>query len=145
MTPPALRTRWRRTVRALRASEVEQGSAIAEFVMVTALLLIITLAVFQLGLALYVRNTLISAASEGARYGARADASPGDGIARTSALSSSFAEDVSAAARTTPGGVRVVEVTVSAPLPVIGPLGPEGALTVSGRAFSEQQVTAVTP
>ena len=150
MTPPALRTRWRRTVRALRASEVEQGSAIAEFVMVTALLLVITLAVFQLGLALYVRNTLISAASEGARYGARADASPGDGIARTSALitsslSSSFAEDVSAGARTTSGGVRVVEVTVSAPLPVIGPLGPEGALTVSGRAFSEQQVTAVTP
>ena len=40
--------------------------------MVTALLLVVALAVFQLGLALYVRNTLISAASEGARYGARA-------------------------------------------------------------------------
>ena len=91
--------------------------------MVTALLLVVSLAVFQLGLALLVRNTLLSAASEGARYGARADASPGDEIARTSALitsslSASFAEDVSAAAVTTPSGVRVVEVTVSAPLPV---------------------------
>jgi len=118
--------------------------------MVTALLLVVALAVFQLGLALYVRNTLISAASEGARYGARADAAPSDGIARTSALitsslSSSFAEDVSATARTTPSGVRVVEVTVSAPLPVIGPIGPSGMLTVSGRAFSEEQVLRVVP
>jgi Flp pilus assembly protein TadG len=118
--------------------------------MVTALLLVVSLAVFQLGLALLVRNTLLSAASEGARYGARADASPGDGIARTSALitsslSASFAEDVSAAAVTTPSGVRVVEVTVSAPLPVIGPMGPSGLLTVSGRAFSEHQVTEAAP
>jgi Flp pilus assembly protein TadG len=118
--------------------------------MVSALLLVVALAVFQLGLALYVRNTLISAASEGARYGARADASPGDGVARTaslitSSLSASFAEDVSAASRTTSGGVQVVEVTVSAPLPVIGPVGPSGLLTVSGRAFSEQQVTEGAP
>jgi Flp pilus assembly protein TadG len=118
--------------------------------MVTTLLLVVALGVFQLGRALYVRNTLISAASEGARYGARADASPGDGIARTTALitsslSSSFAGDVSAAARTTSGGVRVVEVTVSAPLPVVGPIGPSGLLTVSGRAFSEQQVAGAAP
>jgi Flp pilus assembly protein TadG len=144
------RARWRRQWLTLWSHRTEDGSAIAEFVMVTALLLVVALAVFQLGLALYVRNTLISAASEGARYGARADASPSDGIARTSALitssiSASFAENVSAAARTTAGGVRVVEVTVSAPLPVIGPLGPSGVLTVSGRAFSEQQVTEAAP
>ena len=118
--------------------------------MVAALLLFVALAVFQLGLALYVRNTLISAASEGARYGARADAAPDDGIARTSALitsslNASFAEDVSAAAVTTPGGIRVVEVTVSAPLPIIGPVGPSGVLTVSGRAFSEEQVVGASP
>ncbi|WP_425551808.1 TadE/TadG family type IV pilus assembly protein [Humibacillus xanthopallidus] len=147
MTPCA---RWRPGWRTLLVADRERGSAIAEFVMVTALLLVVALAVFQLGLALYVRNTLISAASEGARYGARADASPGDGIARTSALitsslSASFAEDVSAATRTTSSGVRVVEVTVSAPLPVIGPIGPSGLLTVSGRAFSEQQVTGAAP
>jgi hypothetical protein len=38
--------------------------------------------------------------------------------------------------------VRVVEVRVIAPLPVIGPIGPSGALTVSGRAFSEEQVVS---
>ena len=125
----------------------ESGSAVAEFVMVAALLLVVAMGVFQLGLALYVRNTLISAASEGARYGARADAEPNDGAERTralvtSALSASFAGDVTAARSLTASGVRVVEVRVSAPLPLIGPIGPSGRLTVSGRAFSEEQVVA---
>ncbi len=39
----------------------------------------------------------------------------------------------------------MVEVTVSAPLPVIGPVGPSGVLTVSGRAFSEEQVVGASP
>ncbi|GAA2487900.1 hypothetical protein GCM10009858_27380 [Terrabacter carboxydivorans] len=115
--------------------------------MVAALLLFVAMGVFQLGLALYVRNTLISAASEGARYGARADAQAADGVSRTTALitsslSASFAQDVRAASTVTTSGVRVVEVRVSAPLPVIGPIGPSGALTVSGRAFSEDQVVS---
>lgn len=115
--------------------------------MVAALLLVVAMGVFQLGLALYVRNTLISAASEGARYGARADAEPGDGTARTralvtSALSAAFAQDVTASRSVTASGVRVVEVHVSAPLPLIGPIGPSGRLTVSSRAFSEEQVVS---
>ncbi|GGN03735.1 hypothetical protein GCM10009721_33930 [Terrabacter tumescens] len=136
--PPGVRT---------AGPDREGGSAVAEFVMVAALLLFVAMGVFQLGLALYVRNTLISAASEGARYGARADAQPGDGVGRTqalitSSLSSSFAQDVSATRSVTSSGVRVVEVRVTAPLPVIGPIGPSGALTVSGRAFSEEQVVS---
>lgn len=118
--------------------------------MVSALLLVVALGVFQLGLGLYVRNTLISSASEGARYGARADAGPGDAAGRTvelvtTALNSSYASDVRASETTTGSGVRVVEVTLSAPLPVIGVLGPSGRLTVTGRAFSERQVAQVSP
>lgn len=128
-----------------RLGEADRGSAIAEFVMVAALLLFVALGVFQVGLALYVRNTLIASASEGARYGARADATPADGVDRTvglitSTLSGSFAGDVSARTTTDAAGVQVVEVTVRAPLPIVGPIGPSGALTVSGRAFSERQV-----
>ena len=115
--------------------------------MVAALLLFVAMGVFQLGLALYVRNSLISAASEGARFGARADAQPADGVARTeslitSALGASFAQDVTASRSVTASGVRVVQVRVVAPLPVIGPIGPSGLLTVSGRAFSEEQAAA---
>ncbi|EWT00238.1 pilus assembly protein TadE [Intrasporangium oryzae NRRL B-24470] len=118
--------------------------------MVVGLLLFVALAVFQLGLALYVRNTLTAAASEGARYGARADADPADGADRaasliTSALNASFASDVTAVAGQTPAGVRIVEVTVTAPLPVIGPIGLAGGLTVTGRAFAEEQVGGAPP
>lgn len=124
----------------------DRGSAVAEFVMVAALLLVVALAIFQLGLALYIRNSLISAASEGARYGARADSSPQAGVERTAqlisgGLSPRFAGDVTAVERLA-GGVRVVEVVVRAPLPVLGPIGPAGTLVVSGRAFSEKQVGA---
>lgn len=122
----------------------ERGSAVVEFTMVSVLLLVVSLSVFQLGLILYVRNSLIAAASEGARSGARADTTPGEGADRTvslitSTLSADFAERVTAAERSV-DGVRVVEVTVRAQIPVIGLLGPSGSMTVTGRAFSETQV-----
>ncbi|WP_280513534.1 TadE/TadG family type IV pilus assembly protein [Intrasporangium calvum] len=128
------------------AGGTDDGSAIAEFVMVSALLLFVVLAVLQLAVALYIRNTLISAASEGARFGARMDASPDDGAFRAegliaASLNASFAQDVSAGVARTMEGVQVVVVTVTAPLPLIGPIGPAGGLTVSGRAFSETQVS----
>ncbi len=102
-----LRQRLRQCLRL--NGESDQGSAIAEFVMVAAALLVVALGVFQLGLSLYVRNTLISSASEGARYGARADAGPGDAASRTtelvtSALNSSYAGDVRASETTTSSG-----------------------------------------
>jgi TadE-like protein len=111
--------------------------------MVSALVALLFVAVFQLGLALHVRNTLISCASEGARLGARADATPADGAARareliSSSLSGRFARNVTAQV-VTAGGVQVVAVEVVAPLPVLGPLGPDGGLTVAGRAFLESQ------
>lgn len=117
--------------------------------MVAGLLLFVVLAVLQLAIALYVRNTLIASASEGARFGARADAAPRDGAARTEALitatlSPSFASDVSAHTTTTSDGVRVVVVTVVAPLPLIGPIGPGDGFSVQGRAFSEEQVSAAS-
>ncbi|MDN5790930.1 MAG: pilus assembly protein, partial [Micrococcales bacterium] len=127
----------------------DRGSAVAEFVMVAALLVFVAMAVFQVGLALYIRNALISAASEGARYAARADSNQALGVDRTaslirSGLSETYAHEVSAR-ETTVGGVSVVEVTVSAPLPVMGLLGPSGSMTVSGRAFNERQVAQAEP
>ncbi len=40
---------------------------------------------------------------------------------------------------TTAEGVQVVVVDVTAPLPVVGPVGPGDALDVRGRAFLEEQ------
>lgn len=111
--------------------------------MVSTLVLVLFLALVQLGLALHTRNTLISCASEGARLGARADAVPGQAVSRTEALireslSPRYARRVTTREGVV-GGVRVVEVHVVAPIPVIGLLGPDDRLDVVGRAFLESQ------
>jgi hypothetical protein len=112
--------------------------------MVGGLVVLLGMGVFQLALVLYVRNALISDASEGARLGARAGASLDEGAARTRDLitrdlNGSYAQGVTAARQTTSAGVQVVQVTVSAPVPVIGLVGPTGVMRVSGRAFQEGQ------
>lgn len=111
--------------------------------MVGALLILLFLAAFQVGFALFVRNTLISDATEGARFGARADATADAGAGRTRelitrGLAGRYAQNVHAEV-VTEGGARVVRVTVVAPLPVVGPFGPAQTLTVSGRAYQEGQ------
>lgn len=115
----------------------------ADFVLVGSLLAVLFVGVFQVGLALYVRNTLISCSSEGALLGARADSSPAEGIARTRALIDAslprqFGSDVTAQVLMV-DGVRVMSVRVRAPLPVIGLLGPSRGFDVVGRAFLERQ------
>ncbi len=125
-----------------RSSWAERGAATTDFVMVSGLLTLLFVAVLQLGVALHVRNTLVSCASEGARLGARADATPADGVARTRllvtrSLSGSYAREVRAGTETI-GGVEVVVVRIHAPVPVIGLLGPR-SLDVAGRAFAESQ------
>jgi Flp pilus assembly protein TadG len=139
----ALSTRLSRASSAVISGR-ESGSAVSDFAMVAGLLSLLFLAVFQLGLALHIRNTLISCASEGARYGARADATPEDGAARARelirrSLFGRFADNVTATTTSTVGGVQVVQVRVQAPLPVLGPLGPDRVLSVQAQAFSERQ------
>ena len=119
----------------------DRGSAVVDFVLVSALLVTLFLAIGQLALALHVRNTLIAAASEGTRYGADADRSPADGADRArelirQSLSDTFADDVSASDGDV-DGVPVVIVEVRARLPLLGWLGPSRALVVRGHAYEE--------
>ena len=116
----------------------ERGSAVVDFVLVGGLLTLFFLAIVQLTLILHVRNTLIDAAASGARYGTLADRGAGDAKDRTAhligvALNQEFATDV-ATAEATYQGVRTLEVTVRAPLPVIGLIGPRAVLEVKGHA-----------
>jgi Flp pilus assembly protein TadG len=119
----------------------DAGSAAAEFVMVAALLTVLTLGVLQLGVALLVRNTALDAAAEGARYGALADNDPADGVARTrqliaTAIGAGYAGDVRASTGEWMGHPAVI-VTVRTTLPVIGLLGVGGGLEVAGHAARE--------
>lgn len=119
----------------------DRGSSPVEFVLVGALLTALTLAVIQLGLAVYVRNVVHDAAVEGAYHAALADTSLQDGAARTAAIiartvGDAFVQDVRVrdAAR---GGEPTIEVTVTATLPLVGLLGMTGGLEVTGHAPAE--------
>jgi hypothetical protein len=129
-------------VRALRMSmRRDDGSAAAEFVMVGALLTALTLSVIQLGLALHIRNTLLDAAAEGARFAALADNGLQDGVIRTRdlitvALGQGYASNVTAAYGSYLGHPAAI-VTVRTPLPLIGLIGVDGGLEVAGHAAVE--------
>jgi hypothetical protein len=119
----------------------DAGSAVVEFVLVGALLTILTLSVIQLGLALLIRNTVLDAASEGARYGALADNTIGDSVGRTrdlitTAIGPSYARDVSVERGNYDGHPADI-VTVRAPLPLVGLIGIPNGLEVQGHAAIE--------
>ncbi len=112
-----------------------------DFVLVGALTTLLFAGVLQLVLVLHVRATLVDCAAEGARYGALEGSSPEDGAERAreliaSALAPGFADDVRAET-TVVDGLPVVRVEVTAPLPLVGLLGPSGAITVDGHALQE--------
>lgn len=116
----------------------QRGAAVVDFVLVGGLLTVFFLAIIQLTLILHVRNTLIDAAASGARYGTLADRGSTDARGRTAeligvALNPDFARDVTTSEATFQG-IRTLEVTVRAPLPVIGLIGPRDLLEVKGHA-----------
>jgi Flp pilus assembly protein TadG len=116
----------------------EGGSAVVDFVMVGSLLTMFFLATIQLTLILHVRNTLIDAAASGARYGTLADREASDAAERAedligTALNDDFAQDIRTS-EVSFQGFRTLEVTIRAPMPVIGLIGPRGMLEVRGHA-----------
>ena len=109
--------------------------------LVGALLTLIFVALIQLGVVLHVRNTLVSCATEGARYGALADRTPADGAQRAkdlivADLSPAYAGDVQGGTEEV-AGLDTVVVRVRAPLPVVGLLGLGQVVTVSGHSVRE--------
>lgn len=124
-----------------RGAGAERGSAVVDFVLVLVVLVPLFLGILQVALVLHVRNTLTSAASEGARYAATVDRPLEAGVARTrsqiaGAVAERFAHDVTAS-ETVVGGVAVVRVDVRAEVPPLGLWGPAVRLAVSGRAIEE--------
>jgi len=119
----------------------DAGSAVVEFALVAPLVLILFAALVQLGMAGYVRTTLVAAAADGARAGASSGVLPGTATRRArAALADSLAAGVVVDVteiRSREAGLELVTVDIRARLPLIGLLGPE-VMTVSGRALVEQ-------
>lgn len=119
----------------------ERGSSPVEFVLVGTLLTVLTLAVLQLALAVYVRNVVHDAAVEGAYHAALADTTLEEGVERTravitQAIGPAYAEDI-AIGTSEALGHETVDVRIRTSLPVIGLIGLPYALEVEARAPTE--------
>ncbi|MEN2743544.1 TadE family protein [Sinomonas halotolerans] len=109
-----------------------------DFVLVGGLLTVLALAVVQLALVLHVRNVLVDAAASGARYGTLADRTPEDARQRaaeliTATVGADYARSISVS-QADFAGARSLEVRVTAPIPVVGLIGPGGTMEVAGHA-----------
>lgn len=120
----------------------DRGSGPVEFVLVGALLTVLTLGVLQLALVIYVRNVVHDAAVEGAFHAALADTAISEGVDRTEQIiertvGGQFAEIV-VAERVHSIGQPSVKVTVRGTFPLLGLLGAPRGLEVSAYAPMER-------
>ena len=121
----------------------ERGAAVVDFVLVLLILLPLVLGILQLALVLHVRNTLASAAAEGARHAAVAGSSGPAGQAKVEelvdgALSQDFVRSVSVLPAAV-GGAAGFEAVVEADVTVLGIGGPGIHIRVEGHAIAEVQ------
>lgn len=116
----------------------QRGSAPAEFVLVSALLVTLVLGLMQVVLVTQVRHALISAAAEGARYAGLVDGHPAGAIALTrelvgASLSPSYASDIRVETSQVLG-LPTARVIIRAPFPALGLWSVGGILVVEAHA-----------
>lgn len=119
----------------------EQGSAVAEFALVAALLALIFAGVLQVCLSIHVRNTAIDSALAGARVLAMGDGTEAEARAVTqnllaNSLGSRYAGSVDIDYEVH-GADQIAVVRVTTGLPLVGMWGPADVLSVQGRAIVE--------
>jgi hypothetical protein len=142
--------RWHRPGRIIagavrRRPAGDTGSSIAEFALVSVLLVFLLLAVVQVAIYLHIRNVAVASAAEGARYAANADADPGGGAARAGdLLARGIGAETAGRLRCTgevtdgPAGVRLSAVRCAGAIPVFfAPIGGVLPLEVTGHAVEE--------
>lgn len=125
----------------MRSTRSERGAAVVDIVLVLLVLIPLFLGILQVGLVLFVRNTMASAAAEGARLAATADRGPAEGEALTreqisGVVSGRFARDVEVR-QVMLDGAPGVEVVVRATVPALGIGGPGVEVQVVGHAVEE--------
>ena len=112
-----------------------------DFVLVSMLVVPLFVGILQVGLYLYVRNTVTAAASEGAHYAAVLNRVPADGESRTRELVGGVVRDQLidsvSAEETDVDGQPAVLVVVKAHMPPLGLWGPGIDFSVEGHAVKE--------
>jgi Flp pilus assembly protein TadG len=126
----------------------DRGSSPVEFILVGTLLTVLTLAVMQLALAVYVRNVVHDAAVEGAHLAALADTTLAEGAERaraviTRAVGATYADDITVVGESMLGQPTVrVTITADVSLPLIPAVfGLENAATIAVEGSSVQKMS----
>lgn len=125
----------------------EDGAAVVEFVLVSALIMGLLLAVLQVAVYVHARNVVAASAQEGARYAANADVDSGAGAPRTlDIVSRSLGESTADGLRCESGeeldssGLVLVVVRCTGAVPALfGALGELLPINATGRAIKEGQ------
>ncbi len=125
----------------------EDGAAVVEFVLISALVMGLLLAVLQVAVYVHVRNVVAASAQEGARYAANADVDSGSGAPRAldivgRALGGSTADGLrcdSGEQLDSTGLVLVVVECTGAVPALFGALGDLLPVNATGRAIKEGQ------
>ncbi|WGH90952.1 pilus assembly protein [Auritidibacter ignavus] len=124
----------------------ERGSAVAESTMIIAVIAVLMVSIMQLAVIIHTRNTMIDAASAGARYAGLADKSVSDGVERaetllTESIPGASQAQVSAQVSAVPGGdgAELITITVEHGIPMVGFVAAPVTWEVSGHAYSFTQ------
>jgi len=125
----------------------EAGAAVVEFVMISALVMGLLLAVLQVAVYVHVRNVVAASAQEGARYAANADVDSAAGAARTldivrNSLGGSTADGLvcGSAEELDSSGLVLVVVECTGAVPALfGAMGDLLPVNATGRAIKEGQ------
>ncbi|OAV59607.1 hypothetical protein A6F49_17035 [Enteractinococcus helveticum] len=105
--------------------------------MIIALVTLLCGTILQLGVIIHTRNTMIDAASAGARYAALADRNLSDGQNRTAALLTSSIPNAESATVTIAraGQGDLIRVTVTHQLPLLGFITAPIPLSATAQAY----------
>ena len=117
--------------------KTESGSIVAESAMIIALITVLCATILQLGVIIHTRNTMIDAASAGARLAALADRNLADGQHRTTALLSNsipHADTASVSINRDANG-ELITVTIDHQLPIFGFMTGPVPLSATAQAY----------
>lgn len=115
----------------------DSGAIVAESAMIIALVTLLCGTILQLGIIIHTRNTMIDAASAGARHAALADRNLVDGQQRTSTLLTSTIPNAASAevAISRDNDGELITVTISHQLPLLGFMTGPIPLSATAQAY----------
>lgn len=115
----------------------DSGAIVAESAMIIALITVLCGTILQLGIIIHTRNTMIDAASAGARHAALADRNLADGQQRTTTLLTSTIPNAASAevAISHDNDGELITVTISHQLPLLGFMTGPIPLSATAQAY----------